>query len=617
MKPYSDEILFSVLARYHNINGQIHTRPVLRDIYGVGHKKTSVDLPSSVGSIISHGIIDFTVEEIIEKCTHFPFYRPFLSESQVEDVYKLMSEDGGNAVHLISGIMASVVKNSESLRLCPACLTEDIQNYGEPYWHREHQLPGMITCSIHENELITECCECAEPFSANKTREFILCPLFCGNGHDLSKENSKIVDDRLLNISKGIAELFHVCQLGKIPVNIRELYVCQLNQLNLYTVHKRIRQKELHSKFLAMFTTDLLERLGVPVPNGQDSWLSRIFRKPRYSIHPLLHALIIQFLWGSVKSISSHSHDVPFGSGPWPCLNKTANHHRELTIEEVKITRCTDTKRPVGSFKCIQCGFHYSRRGPDIAADDIFTYGRVKDFGHVWREKADKLLENGESIRPIARALNVDSATINLYIKKKQITQDVLQKSELGLRRKRFLQSIDNSVGDSYSEVKQKNARDYRWLYRHDREWLQSVLPVRTKLVGKVHRVDWDQRDKKMVKEINQRILNLRMGSHKPVRITVSRIGRSIGKLALLERYLDKLPLCQGILKINLETEEQHQIRKIDWAVQTIKQQGERPVKWRVLRQAGIRIVKTGYVEEYLIMKITESFQNFQIATAG
>ncbi|HZH60985.1 MAG TPA: TnsD family Tn7-like transposition protein [Metabacillus sp.] len=29
----------------------------------------------------------------------------------------------------------------------------------------------------------------------------------------------------------------------------------------------------------------------------------------------------------------------PFGSGPWPCLNKEANHYKEYVIQEVNVTR--------------------------------------------------------------------------------------------------------------------------------------------------------------------------------------------------------------------------------------------------------------------------------------
>src|SRR5690606_36729367 len=34
-------------------------------------------------------------------------------------------------------------------RFCPSCDEENIQRYGELYWHRIHQLPGVYVCLRH------------------------------------------------------------------------------------------------------------------------------------------------------------------------------------------------------------------------------------------------------------------------------------------------------------------------------------------------------------------------------------------------------------------------------------------------------------------------------------
>lgn len=37
--------------------------------------------------------------------------------------------------------------------LCRQCLKEDLQRFGMPYWHREHQLPGNYWCRLHSTAL--------------------------------------------------------------------------------------------------------------------------------------------------------------------------------------------------------------------------------------------------------------------------------------------------------------------------------------------------------------------------------------------------------------------------------------------------------------------------------
>ncbi len=110
------------------------------------------------------------------------------------------------------------------------------------------------------------------------------------------------------------------------------------------------------------------------------------------------------------------SNNGPFGSGPYPCLNRAATHYKELVIPSVKVTRDFKTKAPIGAFHCA-CGFVYARKGPDITSGDRFKIGRVKAFGDVWKKQLKELLKQNLSTRSIARTLGVDSKTVKKYSK--------------------------------------------------------------------------------------------------------------------------------------------------------------------------------------------------------
>lgn len=47
------------------------------------------------------------------------------------------------------GIYQSSSMDARRLRYCPQCFDEDIATYGEPYWHRLHQIPGIAVCPRH------------------------------------------------------------------------------------------------------------------------------------------------------------------------------------------------------------------------------------------------------------------------------------------------------------------------------------------------------------------------------------------------------------------------------------------------------------------------------------
>lgn len=53
----------------------------------------------------------------------------------------------------LTHIWKSTTKKAWSLRYCPACVRADTEKYGEPYWHREHQLPLAMVCCVHHCRL--------------------------------------------------------------------------------------------------------------------------------------------------------------------------------------------------------------------------------------------------------------------------------------------------------------------------------------------------------------------------------------------------------------------------------------------------------------------------------
>ena len=57
------------------------------------------------------------------------------------------------AVHRM-GISQANGNHCSVMRYCPVCYQEDLQLYGEPYWHRSHQLPDMQICTKHRCWLV-------------------------------------------------------------------------------------------------------------------------------------------------------------------------------------------------------------------------------------------------------------------------------------------------------------------------------------------------------------------------------------------------------------------------------------------------------------------------------
>lgn len=75
----------------------------------------------------------------------------------------------------------------------------------------------------------------------------------------------------------------------------------------------------------------------------------------------------------------------------------------------------------------------------------------------------------------------------------------------------------------------------------------------------------------------------------KPIRMTVGRVGSSLGLKALFDKHLDKLTQTQAYLKSGTETVEDFQIRRVEWAVEELDRRGEEIMEWKILKLAGLR----------------------------
>ncbi len=83
----------------------------------------------------------------------------------------------------------------------------------------------------------------------------------------------------------------------------------------------------------------------------------------------------------------------------------------------------------------------------------------------------------------------------------------------------------------------------------------------------------------------------------KPQRISISKIGKQIGRLSLLEKHIDKVPLAKDYSENHIESIDAFHKRRIKWAIVEIESQGEEVTEWRVMRKAGID-VKTNKVRQ-------------------
>lgn len=578
-RPLPDELLFSVLARYHAYSGNESHKNSVRDLFGSKTICAVVDLPCNL-LILSAGIPGgaISADELLYQNTLFSYYSPFLPHDRYQLVKKEMLHCVGSSLHMKMGLTANGVKNNNMLKYCPMCVKQDREVHGVAYWHRAHQLPGVSVCHKHSVILI----DSRIPFASRRNKhEFHTLEKAATDDHEVAG------DERSIQFACSSFNLLHA---GYDPFgldSIKGVYMSRLQEMGLVYWSGRLKSQQIVSQFTQFYGEDFLRQKGSFISEDEeDSWLHKVLRNEGYTIHPLRHLLLLGYLDLPLASLVVSNLDSIsplFGHGPWPCLNKAADHYKQDYIAECKVTRCSVTGKPVGTFSC-ECGFVYSRRGPDINGENRFKIGKIKAFGEVWEKRLQVLnVEGGSSLREMARLLGVDPRTVKNQLNKSStgkgeiIKVDFSRKQEKVLQNRReWLKLLAQPGASNLSKT-----RLYAWLYKNDKDWLLKNPPV-SRRGERRSRVDWELRDNQIVEEVRQ--IAEEIFPHNKIRISKSEIGRRIGKLSLLNNQIDKMPETQGFLREIVESTRSFQIRRIRL---TRREYGNLS-DWRVARLSGM-----------------------------
>ena len=151
--PYPDELWYSVIARYHTHSGALSWQATMKALFG---NARDTDVGSFFPNNSIHKILEqlppgfLSAQEIALQHTLLPFlmrFQPADRKTAILEAF-LSGEDMRPRY-----LRATRDIKPRSMRYCPICVREDTQTYGEPYWHREHQIGLMPLCPRHRCRL--------------------------------------------------------------------------------------------------------------------------------------------------------------------------------------------------------------------------------------------------------------------------------------------------------------------------------------------------------------------------------------------------------------------------------------------------------------------------------
>lgn len=145
---YPDELLYSLFARYYAQSGHIAYVFAAEELFKRRTTKPDIEfidkLTPETNVLVTKNV---PLETIIQKHTMFPYYARFLPRNRRKQALTLLLQTDERYHDLL--YLSKSKHVTRYLRYCPLCAADDRKLYGETYWHRNHQMPGVDICPVH------------------------------------------------------------------------------------------------------------------------------------------------------------------------------------------------------------------------------------------------------------------------------------------------------------------------------------------------------------------------------------------------------------------------------------------------------------------------------------
>ncbi|HBJ1651469.1 TnsD family Tn7-like transposition protein [Clostridium botulinum] len=589
--PYKDEFITSIFARYHYYSGNFDRNDTIEELFGVRNITTFKIFPSRLKyleSKIENPI--YTADYFIYKHTIFPIYSTFIMRDKQNAVLNYMKDKGSDKIHLILGLNTGHLNKKEWYMYCPLCAEDEFELYGEIYFHRLHQVQGVLVCEKHGCRL--------ENYIIDYKSEIEFTVLDYTKKENQCKFYDKSISDMLIKIAKAANYIMNLEYLKYNKKDIIERLYKYLEKMGYLTLGGIVKREKLAYDLYNYYGEEVFKLLNENFNRSDHIWIRYIFNKKRQVLNPLECILLIVFLTdNNVSEFFEAYNDIkktPFGSGPWPCLNPVCTSYNKDVINDIEIENSYKSSLPCGIFKCSICEYTYRRKGPDKLKSDIYRKDKVLVFGDRWEEEFKKSIKLKQKKKDIIQKFEVYERFIDYYKKNNEfITRSYSHNrgktkykfEEVSNSLKKF---IDINKEYSRTEIRKAFPNQIWWLKKHHFEWLEKVLPEPKKRSHKhLEKDKYKELDDELYIKVSG-IYNDIISSNKHKRITITLLRRLCQKN--ITYYIDRLPKSKELIESILENVDQYSIRVVKKYCEILLKNGKYESRSQIIRNTAISI---------------------------
>ena len=540
---YQDELLYSVLARYCIRSGNIREIHNFVDLFRTRSCVAVMELATNLDALIKNmpANTKYTVEYFIYRHTLFPYLAAFIDADRAEKIIQHMRRGKGAIPYISIGIVSSSISLNQYFRFCPKCFKEDMEKYGEPYWHRLHQITGVFICPKHKVP-INDSIELVR--GGNRQRYVNASTENCVAVEEI--KYSDCIMEKMLWMAEDVEILLNNRFLHREQQWFRDQFRAKLIEKGYARMNNFIFQKELKQDIQSFYSVEYLQLVQSPITKNS-GWLETIIRKNDRITNPLRYLLLARFLGIPLKEFFYCPPKLPIE------INNNSSN-------------------------CVEV------------------------YQQLWDQRLIELCHTELSIREISSILGSTPKTVKKHIDKLEIepfwkyngggqfihkkykeTEEFKRRKEEA--RAKWLRLHEETQDRSSNKIRKDHEGLYTWFLKYDREWLHKNSRISTFTAPKT--VDWDKRDAELLPKVKQVVKGLYDG--RPQRITWSTVGSRLGIGGWLAKRKEKLPLVKAYMDSVVESLEKFQIRKIGWALDELEREEKQLTFWNLVEMAGVK----------------------------
>lgn len=486
--PYPDECYYSIFCRYFARSGSTSNKRTIFELFGEAQSLAAfVFLPRRLELVDIWLGIDSPVKR--EKLALDNSCYAYFSVAFTRQLYEGMERKikTGKPDRSLERRIIQKCRRShwpERLRYCPDCVREDMEKYGETYWHRMPQLPGVEYCLKH-----------GTPIQDSEVTFRQITMAFYPASHTLQcltlqeDEEKKKYRQRYLAIVRDTEWLLwnglklEGCR--SIARKYKELFM----EKGLTTAQGVRYPDRIKTAFIEYHGEVFLKQMFQDKENYL-YWLDFAFESVSEHLRPLHHILLMEFLKGSAEKFYEAIPEIePYGNGPWPCINKICNHYGKDGGEKISVTYMNG--QTIGHFRCAGCGMKYQRSRPWQKFEEYADHAIILDYGDYWYRKLRECVEaKGLNQAETAKVMKCTTATVRKRAEEIGLDLHVNRKS--CIYHEKEWKDMDRSqyfrakVGEALQYQPELTAKEldelvpgaYAWFHKNDFQWLKERLVI-------------------------------------------------------------------------------------------------------------------------------------------